>query len=734
MTTDITPRPATENLHLVDFANAQPETLAEQVTNAIEQGQTFLQNLSDTPASSEQALQDIIDFDHLGRGLDRAWGILSHLNSVMSNDETRDAHHATLPKLSAYSTEVGQHKPLYARYKAVENDAEFFSSLSPARQRAITLAVQGFELAGIGLPTDEQAKFADIQSQLSTLSAKFADNVLDATTAYALPLTNEQLAGITDTGLAMLHQAGEQFKSQQVEQSKLKQAEVDALPTPYPVATLDIPVYLAIMTHAEDRALRQTLYTAYVTRASELSEQKNKDGKPLDNGDIMSQILALREQKAQLLGFTNFAELSLSKKMADNVDTVETFLLELADKATPFAQADLKQLQDMATTLGMDTVQAGDTAYLAEKVKQNKFSLSQEDIRPYFPLPKVIDGLFAIVKKLFDITAVEIAEQDLSASVWQDDVRFYQLYDGEVADDNLLGGFYFDLYARTGKRGGAWMSGFQSRYTHASGDEQSHILPVCFMVGNFTPPNHTEAEDKPSLLTHNEVLTLFHEFGHGLHHLLTTVDIGDVAGVNGVEWDAVELPSQFLENWAWDSEGIALISGHVETGETLPQDKLDALLSAKNFQSGMQTLRQIEFALFDLRIHAKSPAPDYQGILAMLDEVRNGIAIMDTPESNRFANGFSHIFAGGYASGYYSYKWAELLSADAFGKFEEDGVFNADTGKAFRENILAVGGSLPAKVNFETFRGREATIDALLRHSGFVDADPVFDSNTGEVA
>ena len=393
--------------------------------------------------------------------------------------------------------------------------------------------------------------------------------------------------------------------------------------------------------------------------------------------------------------------------MADSVVEVETFLRDLAAQATPAAKQDLAQLQKYAQAYGINDLQPWDSAYIAEKVKQSEFSLSQEEIRPYFPLPKVISGLFTIVERLYGIKVQEHSE---SVSRWHDDVHFYQLFD---ADDHLLGGFYFDLFARSGKRGGAWMSGFQSRYTYTEQDHQQ--LPVCFMVGNFTPA----LDGKPSLLTHDEVLTLFHEFGHGLHHLLTQVTVSDVAGVNGVEWDAVELPSQFMENWAWDAEGIALISSHVESGEPLPKDKLAALLAVKNFQSGMQTLRQIEFALFDLLIHAHTPALDYEGILATLNAVRDDIAIMQTPDYNRFANGFSHIFAGGYAAGYYSYKWAELLSADAFSKFEEEGIFNPTTGKAFRETILSVGGSFPAKTNFENFRGRSASIDALLRHSGF---------------
>ncbi|PYE41100.1 M3 family metallopeptidase [Psychrobacter fozii] len=695
------------DLRLVDFATATPSMLQAQVINAIDSANAFLDAMTDTIDNSTSALEDVMTFDHINLALDRSWGILSHLNSVMSNNEIRHVHHELLPKLSAYGTRVGQHQPLFNRYQTIVNDTAFFATLEPARSRAIELALRSFELSGVALPKAEQEKFAAIQSKLSTLSATFSDHVLDATQAFALPLQEEQLAGLTESGLALLADAGEQYKVRQLASGVLTQADIETLPTPYYVASLNIPVYLAIMTHADNCDLRETMYRAYVTRASEFDKHTNAKGESLNNADIMSQILSLREQKAKLLGFDNYAEVSLSTKMADNVAEVEAFLRDLAEQATPTAKQDLAQLQKYAKNHSIDDLQSWDSAYIAEKVKQSEFSLSQEEIRPYFPLPKVIDGLFAIVERLYGI---KVQEKSESVSRWHEDVRFYQLFD---ADDHLLGGFYFDLFARSGKRGGAWMSGFQSRYTY---DEQDHQqLPVCFMVGNFTPA----LAGKPSLLTHDEVLTLFHEFGHGLHHLLTQVTVGDVAGVNGVEWDAVELPSQFMENWAWDAEGIALISSHVETGEPLPKDKLDALLAVKNFQSGMQTLRQIEFALFDLLIHGHSPALDYDGVLATLNTVRNDISIMQTPDYNRFANGFSHIFAGGYAAGYYSYKWAELLSADAFSKFEEDGIFNPATGKAFRESVLSVGGSFPAKTNFENFRGRSASIDALLRHSGF---------------
>ena len=688
-----------DQLRLVNFHQLELTRLNTAITEALANGQAFLSMLDDeastqagTHVSSEQALNDIIAFDHVNLALDRSWGLLSHLNSVVSEEAIRELHHTLLPQLSAYSTAVGQHQPLFHRYQQIVTDKAFFEQLDPARKRAITLALQGFELSGVDLPEQQKQQFAKLASELSTLSAKFSDNVLDATQSYFLPLATHQLAGLPASALAMLEDAGTRYHE--------KFPDI-ALPTPY-VATLDIPVYLAVMTYADDRKLRETLYHAYVTRASEVFGQPE-----FNNADIMTAILAKRQQKAKLLGFDNFAELSLATKMADNVATVEQFLRDLAQKAKPFAKQDLKQLQTEGLAFDIDEVRPWDTAYLAEKVKQRKFNLSQEQVRPYFPLPTVINGLFAIVQKLYGI---RIEDATGATQRWHDDVHFYQLFDD---NQQLLGGFYFDLYARTGKRGGAWMSGFQARYQHAATDFMQ--LPVCFMVANFSPA----LGGKPSLLTHDEVLTLFHEFGHGLHHLLTEVNIADVAGVNGVEWDAVELPSQFMENWAWHPDGIALISRHVDTGETLPDHMLQGMLAAKNFQSGMQTLRQLEFALFDLLLHA-APAPDYSKLLALLDQVRQDISIMPTASYNRFANGFSHIFAGGYAAGYYSYKWAELLSADAFSKFEETGIFDKKTGQSFRDNILAKGGSQRAKDNFEAFRGREAKIDALLRHSGFV--------------
>lgn len=686
------------HLHLADFPTLRPAQLETDINTALKNGKTALEKLATSAHDSQTALTDIIDFDHTNLALDRAWGLLCHLNSVMSDDTIRDTHQRLLPQLSEYSTQIGQHQGLFSRYQSIINDTAFFATLNPARQRSLLLALQGFELSGIALPAKQQAEFARLSSELSTLSAKFSDNVLDATQSYFLPLNDEQIRGLPESALAMLADHATRFASR----SNEKHSEACQY-----MATLDIPSYIAVMTYAEDRQLRETLYHAYVTRASDLFENQT-----FDNAPIIVDILAKRLQKANLLGFTNFAELSLATKMADNVATVEKFLRDLANKARPFAQKDVAELTNEGKSYGIATLEPWDVAFLAEKVKQRKYNLSQEATRPYFPLPKVLDGLFAIVHRLYNIT---VKDKSAEVAKWHDDVRFYELFDEK---DNLIGGFYFDLYARQSKRGGAWMSGFQPKYQLENRQTTPYQqMPVCFMVGNFTP----SIDNKPSLLTHDEVLTLFHEFGHGLHHLLTEVHISDVAGVNGVEWDAVELPSQFMENWAWHPDGIALISRHVDTGETLPQAMLQSMLSAKNFQSGMQTLRQIEFALFDLLLHSMNPSPDYAGILQLLNEVRHDIAILPTPSYNRFANSFSHIFAGGYAAGYYSYKWAELLSADAFSRFEQDGIFNRDTGRAFRDLILAKGGSLPAKANFEAFMGREATIEALLRHSGFIE-------------
>ncbi|OPH37201.1 M3 family metallopeptidase [Moraxella lacunata] len=684
-----------ERLHLVDFDKTDASTLKALVEQDLNVADEFLDNL---PTTDEPTLAlDIIgQFNRLNLNLNRSFGILSHLNSVVSSPEIRTAHHDVLPALSAFSTKTGQSVGLYQLYKLVNDNLEKLGA-DNALTRAVELALQGFTLSGVALDDDKKARFAEISARLSVLSAKFSDNALDATQAFALPLTQAQLSGITPSGLALLKSAGDTYKAKHPNA---------VLATDY-VATLDVPMYLAVMQYADDRTLRETLYHAYNTRASTMSSYGHGE---FDNGDIMSEILTLRQEKAKLLGFDDYTQVSLASKMANDKDEIETFLKTLAHHATPFAKADLADMEILGKTLGLDKVEPWDTPYLAEKIRLEKYNLNSDEIRPYFPLPVVLSGLFDIIGKLF---GVSFNERTADVPRWHTDVQFFELHD----KNGLIGGLYLDLFARTGKRGGAWLSGFQEKHK----DSEIEQLPVGFIVGNFSPA----VGDLPSLLTFDEVTTLFHEFGHGLHHLLTKITLSDVAGISGVEWDAVELPSQFMENFAIDKDGIALISRHVETGEPLPQDKLTALLNAKNFQSGLQTLRQIEFGLFDLRIHGKELS-GYDEILAVLDGVRDEIAVIKPPTNNRFANTFSHIFAGGYASGYYSYKWAELLSADVFGKFENSqnpathGVFDPAIGNAFKSEILQMGGSRPAKDSFVAFMGRDADMGALLRHSGFV--------------
>lgn len=685
-----------ERLRLVDFHQATPATLTQKTQAALDAAHAFLDEI-ESGTMTDDAMSIIDEFDQLNHAIHRPFGVLSHLNSVMNNDEVRHAYHDALPKLTEFGVRVGQSKALYELYQTLKDQLSDDADI--ARTRSVQLALQGFELSGVGLSDDQKKAFAKIQSELSVLSAQFSDNVLDATNAFALPLTADQLDGITPNGLALLKTAGDTHKA------KNPHAK---LPTDY-VATLDIPMYLAVMQYATDRDLRETLYHAYGTRASEQATvMDNKEGQPntFDNSDIMARILKLRTDQARLLGFDDYTQVSLATKMANDHQEIEGFLLSLADKARPFAIQDLTELQAFAKTLGVDDMKPWDIPFFSEKLQNEKYALDNEAIRPYFPAPVVLKGLFEIINTLFGVWFIA-----KNAPVWHKDIQFYEVH----GKDGLIGGVYIDLYARSGKSGGAWLSDFQSRHISLNGQE---TLPVCFVVGNFSPAT----DNQPSLLTHDEVLTLFHEFGHALHHLLTKVNIPDVSGINGVEWDAVELPSQFMENFAWDKAGIAKISSHVETGEPLPDDKLNAMLRAKNFQSGMQNLRQIEFSLFDLRIHAGN-LESHEQILDMQNQVRREVAVIMPPANNRFANSFSHIFAGGYASGYYSYKWAELLSADAFGVFEdnagEKGVFDPVIGQAFYDNILAMGGSRPAKENFIAFAGREARIDALLRHSGF---------------
>lgn len=668
---------AAATLPLPTFSDLNIDDLKQQIQNILSQGQHLLSHVSATQEFS-QALNTIEKFDAFENEFGELWGILSHLNAVKNSPEIREVYQSLLPLVSDFYTQIGQSQALYQNYQYLA-DQKDFASLRPALQSAIQHSIKDFKLSGVALEDDKKALFAKNAARLSQLSSDFSNHVLDATQDYVLALDETQLQGLPESSKALLKQYGQQ--------KGLNSA----------AATLDIPAYLAIMTYADDRQLRETLYKAYTTRASELNNKPE-----FDNSAVMAEILSLRTQQANLLGFNTYAELSLARKMAPDVQTVRDFLLDLAHKAQAPAQKELAEIQAFAAQDNITDLQPWDTGYYAEKLKQQNFNLSQEALKPYFPIDKVVSGLFAIAEKLYGINITQ-----KYADVWHSDAKFY-----EVEENNeVIGGFYFDLYARENKRGGAWMSGFRSRTL------QDNYLqkPVAFMVGNFAPP----IDEQPALLTHDEIITLFHEFGHGLHHILTEADHIGVAGTHAVAWDAVELPSQFMEFWAWEEQGLDLISAHIDTGEPLAKDLLTALFAARYFQTGMQTLRQIEFALFDLNIHDTTPAPSAEQIQYILDAIRQDIAVLKTPEYNRFQHSFSHIFAGGYAAGYYSYKWAEVLASDAFDRFEQDGIFNTETGKQFRQSILAVGGQVDALSAFTQFRGRAPKIDALLRHNGW---------------
>ncbi|WP_180042087.1 MULTISPECIES: M3 family metallopeptidase [unclassified Acinetobacter] len=665
-------------LPVPQFDQIQLADLKQQIEQAIQQGQSFLKDLTAVPENAQAQLNVLEQVDTLENNMSEAWGVLSHLNAVMNNTETRELYQSLLPALSEYYTQLGQHTVLYQSYQHV-HDSSVFSTLPAAHQSAIKLALRDFKLSGVALEGEAKKRYAEISARLSQLSSDFSNHVLDATQIYFKPLTEEQLKGLPQSSIDLLKQYGQQ---RELDQS---------------VATLDIPAYLAIMTYADDRGLREELYKAYTTRASDLSEHPE-----FDNTQVMEEILSLRHEMAQLLGFNNYAELSLASKMAPDVETVDKFLVDLAEHARTPASKEIAELKTIAIQDGILELQPWDTGYYSEKLKQQQFNLSQESLKPYFPAPKILQGLFSIVNRLYGINIVE-----REAPVWHPDARYFELED----QGKVVGGFYFDLYARSGKRGGAWMSGFRSRMQTRQGLQK----PICYMVCNFTPA----VGDQPALLTHDEVNTLFHEFGHGLHHLLTEVDHIAVAGTHGVDWDAVELPSQFMEFWTWDTDSLDLLSEHIETRQHLPEDLLKSLLDARFFQSGMQTLRQIEFALFDLSIHKHSSALNAEQVQATLDEIRQKYAVAPTASYNRFQHSFSHIFAGGYAAGYYSYKWAEVLASDAFDRFEKEGIFNVQTGKEFRQFILAVGGKDTALDAFINFRGREPKIDALLRHQGW---------------
>ncbi|WP_421344482.1 oligopeptidase A [Aeromonas veronii] len=667
---------------LPPFSQIQPDHVQPAVTQAIADCK---QKIKDVLAHAEPHTWDslIAPLEEVNDRLARIWSPVSHLNSVLNSEPLRAAHDACLPLLSEFQTYVGQHEGLYQAYLAL-SESDDFPRLGGAQRKEIQNTLRDFRLSGIGLPAEAQQRYGEIQARLSELASRFSNNVLDATQGWHKLVADEaELAGLPESVLAAARQMAE-----------LKGKEGWLF-------TLDIPSYLPVMMYADNRELRAEMYEAFTTRASDQGPNAGK----WDNSAIMTELLTLRSELAQLLGFANYAELSLATKMADKTSQVVDFLTDLAAKSLPQGKAELEEIRAFAAEQhGQSELAAWDIAYYAEKLKQHKFSISDEQLRPYFPANKVVKGLFEVVKRVF---GMKVRER-LGIDTWHPDVRFYDIFDSE---DELRGSFYLDLYAREHKRGGAWMDVCLGRRYRQDGSLQK---PVAYLTCNFNGP----VDGKPALFTHDEVVTLFHEFGHGIHHMLTRIDVAGVAGINGVAWDAVELPSQFLENWCWESEALAFISGHYETGEQLPADLLEKMLTARNFQAAMQMLRQLEFALFDFRLHQEFDPAKPEQIPALLDEVRSQVAVMTPPAFNRFQHSFSHIFAGGYAAGYYSYKWAEVLSADAFSRFEEEGIFNPATGQSFLQNILEKGGSKEPMELFRAFRGREPKVDALLRHSG----------------
>ncbi|MCW0504825.1 oligopeptidase A [Aeromonas piscicola] len=667
---------------LPPFSQIQPDQVQAAVTQAIADCK---QKISDVLAQRDPHTWDslIAPLEEVNDRLARVWSPVSHLNSVLNSEALRAAHDACLPLLSEFQTYVGQHEGLYQAYRELA-ESDDFPLLSGAQRKEIQNTLRDFRLSGIGLPAEVQQRYGEIQARLSELASRFSNNVLDATQGWTRLVTDEaDLTGLPLSAQAAARQLAEQ-KGQQGW-----------------LFTLDIPSYLPVMMYADNRALRAELYEAFTTRASDQGPNAGK----WDNSAIMTELLSLRRELARLLGFGNYAELSLATKMADKTEQVVGFLSDLAAKSLPQGKAELEEIRTFAAEQhGQSELAAWDLPYYAEKLKQHKFSISDEQLRPYFPANKVVKGLFEVVRRVFGIKVRE----RLGIDTWHPDVRFYDIFD---AEDELRGSFYLDLYAREHKQGGAWMDVCLGRRYRQDGSLQK---PVAYLTCNFNGP----VDGKPALFTHNEVVTLFHEFGHGIHHMLTQIDVAGVAGINGVAWDAVELPSQFLENWCWESEALAFISGHHETGEPLPADLLEKMLTARNFQAAMQMLRQLEFALFDFRLHQEFDPANPDQIPALLAEVRSQVAVMTPPAFNRFQHSFSHIFAGGYAAGYYSYKWAEVLSADAYSRFEEEGIFNPATGQSFLKNILEKGGSKEPMELFRAFRGREPRVDALLRHSG----------------
>jgi len=680
--------PLLENKNLPAFESIRASHIEPAIDYLLSENRNTVKSLLNTTKDYnwENLLQKIEDMEDL---LSKAWSPASHLHSVADNDQLREAYNACLTKLSDYSTEMGQNEDLFHAYETIANSKRF-DSLNIAQQKIIKNALRDFRLSGIDLDDEAKGRYKIIQQKLSKLQTKFEENILDATHDWEKHITDkDELAGLPESAIALAAQT-----------AKNKEKEGWLF-------TLDFPSYMPVMQYANNTKLRKEFYSAYVTRASSGT---------WDNSEVMIKILKYRTEKAKLLGFESYAHYSLATKMAEDPEEVLGFLNDLVERTRDFAKKEFAELKEFALEMVKETtgetanvtqLDAWDVAYYAEKLRQKKFDISQEILRPYFPANQVIDGLFAITNKLYGVT---IKPRE-GVQVWHEDVMFFDIF--EAHEDNkeeIRGSFYLDLYARQHKRGGAWMDECIVRKKSNATIQN----PVAYLTCNFTPP----IGDKPALLTHDEVTTLFHEFGHGLHHMMTRVEYSGVSGINGVPWDAVELPSQFMENWCWEKEALDLFASHIESGKALDDDLFEKMTRARTFQAGMQMVRQLEFSLFDFRLHLEFASNEALNIQNLLNEVRQQVAVVEAPEFNRFQHSFSHIFAGGYAAGYYSYKWAEVLSADAFSKFEEKGIFDKTTGSKFLQAILEQGGSREPMDLFIEFRGRKPSIEPLLRHSG----------------
>jgi oligopeptidase A len=666
--------PLLQNQELPTFSAIRPEHVEPAIRQVLQENRAKLAQLLDAGAATWETL--VVPLEEMQHRLSRTWSPVGHMNGVINSDELRGAYNACLPLLSAWSTDLQQNERLYRAYETLL--ATQGERLSASQRKLLQNALRDFRLAGVALSQESKQQFKSLMEQLSTLQSKFDENVLDATNAWTRHITSEaELAGLPSP---IVERARVAAHDKQLEGW---------------LFTLDAPNYQSIMMYGENDALRREFYEAWVTRASDQGPLPGR----WDNTELMSQILDTRHRIAQLVGFANYAEYSLATKMASSVFEVRQFLEQLAAKSKAVARREFDEL----TRFAGRELDAWDVSFYAEKLKRERFSLSEEALRPYFPLPRVLGGMFAVAEKLYGVRIVERPGVDL----YHADPRFYDIFN---ADGSRRGGFFVDLYARAKKRGGAWMDECVGRKQL----DAATTLPVAYLVCNFMPP----VGSQPSLLTHNDVVTMFHEFGHGLHHMLTRVDYPSIAGINGVAWDAVELPSQFMENFAWRPEVLPLISGHVETGEPLPEAELQRLMGSRTFQAGMQTVRQLEFALFDLRIHSEYSPDTGARVMPILDEVRAQVAVVKPPAFNRFAHGFQHIFSGGYAAGYYSYKWAEVLAADAFSAFEEEGIFNDAVSRRFLSAILEKGGSRDAMEAFVEFRGRKPQIEPLLKQLG----------------